>query len=95
MLYLLLVSLILLRWLTVAMTPETLGPPYWILMGATAITVLAGAKILGLPGTLPVGPGDGRLRRGVLLRAVGVRHLVDPAARRARVSGATSGTTGR
>ena len=53
-LYLLLVSLILLRWLTVAMTPQTLTPPYWILMGATAITVLAGAKILGLPGTLPV-----------------------------------------
>ena len=53
-LYLLLVSLILLRWLTVAMTPETLGPPYWILMGATAITVLAGALILGLPVTLPV-----------------------------------------
>jgi tellurite resistance protein TehA-like permease len=52
-LYLLLVSLILLRWLTVAMTPQTLGPPYWILMGATAITVLAGAKILGLPGRLP------------------------------------------
>jgi tellurite resistance protein TehA-like permease len=53
-LYLLLVSLILLRWLTVAMTPETLGPPYWILMGATAITVLAGARILSLPATLPV-----------------------------------------
>jgi tellurite resistance protein TehA-like permease len=52
-LYLLLVSLILLRWLTVAITPQTLGPPYWILMGATAITVLAGARILGLPGTLP------------------------------------------
>jgi tellurite resistance protein TehA-like permease len=53
LLYLLLVSLILLRWLTVPMTPEVLGPPYWILMGATAITVLAGAKILGLPATLP------------------------------------------
>ena len=53
-LYLLLVSLILQRWLTVAMTPETLGPPYWILMGATAITVLAGARILGLPAALPV-----------------------------------------
>lgn len=50
-LYLLLVSLILLRWLTVAMTPGTLGPPYWILMGATAITVLAGARILSLPAT--------------------------------------------
>jgi tellurite resistance protein TehA-like permease len=52
-LYLLLVSLIMLRWLTVAMTPETLGPPYWILMGATAISVLAGAKILGLSAALP------------------------------------------
>jgi len=52
-LYLLLVSLILLRWLTVAMTPETLGPPYWILMGATAISVLAGARILDLPAALP------------------------------------------
>src|SRR5215468_1905195 len=53
MLYLLLVSLIMLRWLTVPMTPETLGPPYWILMGATAISVLAGARILGLPAALP------------------------------------------
>ena len=52
-LYLLLVSLILLRWLTVAMTPATLGPPYWILMGASAITVLAGARILNLPAALP------------------------------------------
>jgi hypothetical protein len=35
-LYLLLVTLIFLRWLTVPMTPQTLGPPYWILMGAIA-----------------------------------------------------------
>jgi tellurite resistance protein TehA-like permease len=54
LLYLLLVSLIMLRWLTVPMTPETLSPPYWILMGATAISVLAGAKILGLHAALPV-----------------------------------------
>jgi tellurite resistance protein TehA-like permease len=52
-LYLLLVSLILLHWLTVPMTPQTLTPPYWILMGATAIIVLAGARILGLPAALP------------------------------------------
>jgi tellurite resistance protein TehA-like permease len=51
-LYLLLVSLILLRWLSVPMTPQTLAPPYWILMGATAITVLAGARITGLPAGL-------------------------------------------
>jgi len=53
-LYLLLVSLILLRWLAFAMSPEALEPPYWILMGATAITVLAGAGILKLPAALPV-----------------------------------------
>ena len=53
-LYLLLVSLILPRWLTVPVTPRTLGPPYWILMGATAIIVLAGARILGLPAALDV-----------------------------------------
>jgi tellurite resistance protein TehA-like permease len=53
MLYLLLVALIMLRWLTVAMTPATLSPPYWILMGATMATVLAGANLLTLPGTLP------------------------------------------
>ena len=46
--------MIMLRWLTVPMTPATLGPPYWILMGATAITVLAGARILALPSVLPV-----------------------------------------
>jgi tellurite resistance protein TehA-like permease len=52
-LYLLLVSLILQRWLTVMMTPATLSPDYWILMGATGIIVLAGSGILTLPGALP------------------------------------------
>jgi len=54
LLYLMIVALILQRWLTVSMTPETLGPPYWILMGATAISVLAGARDLALPGSIPV-----------------------------------------
>jgi tellurite resistance protein TehA-like permease len=53
-LYLMLVALILLRWLTVPMTPAALGPPYWILMGATAITVRAGAELLALPPGLAV-----------------------------------------
>jgi tellurite resistance protein TehA-like permease len=54
LLYMTVVALILLRWLTVPMTPETLGPPYWILMGATAISVLAGAHDLALPADIPV-----------------------------------------
>jgi tellurite resistance protein TehA-like permease len=53
-LYLMLVTLILLRWLTVPITPAALGPPYWILMGATAITVRAGAQLLAMPAGLAV-----------------------------------------
>ena len=64
-LYLLLVSLILLRWLTVPMTPAALGPPYWILMGATAITVLAGGSIAALPATIPVVRVAGGLIEGL------------------------------
>ena len=54
LLYLMVVALILLRWLTVPTTPATLGPAYWILMGATAISVLAGARDLTLPADIPV-----------------------------------------
>jgi tellurite resistance protein TehA-like permease len=53
-LYLMVTTLIMLRWLTVPMTPATLGPPYWILMGATAISVLAGARLLGIHHAVPV-----------------------------------------
>jgi tellurite resistance protein TehA-like permease len=52
-LYLLIVSLIWHRWLTVAMTPAALSPPYWILLGGTAILVLAGSDILAIPGNPP------------------------------------------
>jgi tellurite resistance protein TehA-like permease len=52
-LYVLLVSLILLR-LTVPKAPANLGPAYWILMGATAITVLAGVRILELSKAIPL-----------------------------------------
>jgi tellurite resistance protein TehA-like permease len=54
MLYLMVVTLILLRWFSVPMTPATLSPQYWILMGATAISVLAGARTLVLPAGIPV-----------------------------------------
>lgn len=53
-LYLMVTMLIVLRWLTVPMTPPALGPPYWILMGATAISVLAGAGVLEIPAGIPV-----------------------------------------
>jgi tellurite resistance protein TehA-like permease len=53
-LYLTLVTLLLLRLLVAPVAPHQMTPPYWIMMGATAITVLAGSRILQLDGTQPV-----------------------------------------
>jgi len=64
LLYLMVVALILLRWLSVPMTPATLGPPYWILMGATAISVFAGARVVALPSTVPVIAATGSFIEG-------------------------------
>jgi len=52
--YLILAVLVTLRLLTTTANPYTFSPAYWIYMGATAITVLAGARILTLPAQLPV-----------------------------------------
>src|SRR5690554_1555355 len=54
MLYLILATLVTLRLLTVRSEPRTLGASYWIYMGATAITVLAGSRILVLPAEAPI-----------------------------------------
>lgn len=53
-LYLMLATLITLRLLTTRNEAAALGPAYWIYMGATAITVLAGSRILVFPADLPV-----------------------------------------
>lgn len=53
-LYLVLVGLVTVRLLDVEVTPHALSPTYWVYMGATAITVLAAARILRLPPSLPV-----------------------------------------
>lgn len=44
--------------------PKDLTPPYWVAMGATAITVLAGARILRMADT-PVVTAAGDLIRGI------------------------------
>ena len=46
MLYLLLITLIFYRFTFVKLTAVTLTPPYWINMGAVAITTLAGARLI-------------------------------------------------
>ena len=53
-LYLMLATLVTLRLLTTRNDAAGLGPSYWIYMGATAITVLAGSRILVLPADLPI-----------------------------------------
>jgi len=50
MLYLILIVIIFLRLLLIEVTPAEMGPPYWIAMGATAISVRAAAGILVLHG---------------------------------------------
>lgn len=53
MLYLLIIALIFYRFTFFTFAPATLAPPYWINMGAVAITTLAGATLIlnaaGLP----------------------------------------------
>ena len=46
MLYLILITLIFYRFTFLDLTTETLTPPYWINMGAVAITSLAGARLI-------------------------------------------------
>jgi len=57
-LYLSLMVIILLRLMVVEVTPQEMGPAYWIAMGATAISVRAAAGIVILPasiGAFPIG----------------------------------------
>jgi tellurite resistance protein TehA-like permease len=53
-LYLALVAMLMARLLLLDVAPRDVGPSYWVTMGATAITVLAGARLLNLPRALPV-----------------------------------------
>ncbi len=46
MFYILFIALIVYRWIFISMEPAKLTPPYWINMGALAITTLAGAKLI-------------------------------------------------
>ena len=46
MFYILFITLIIYRWIFISMEPAKLTPPYWINMGALAITTLAGARLI-------------------------------------------------
>jgi tellurite resistance protein TehA-like permease len=54
MLYIILITLIFYRFTFLDITREVLTPPYWINMGAVAITTLAGARLILSAHTWPV-----------------------------------------
>jgi tellurite resistance protein TehA-like permease len=54
MLYLWIISLIFYRYAFFAMSPSDLAPPYWINMGAAAITTLAGTMLIAASERSPV-----------------------------------------
>jgi voltage-gated anion channel len=55
-LYLMVATLVLTGRLLLEVRPDDLTPPYWVTMGATAIAVLASARILVMAGRCPESP---------------------------------------
>ncbi|MBL8776319.1 MAG: tellurite resistance/C4-dicarboxylate transporter family protein [Acidimicrobiales bacterium] len=51
-LYLIVMTMVFLRWTFHELEPTEAAPPAWIAAGAVAITVLAGSNLLGVAGTL-------------------------------------------
>jgi tellurite resistance protein TehA-like permease len=54
MLYLWIISMIFYRYTFFVLTPSDLAPPYWINMGAAAISTLAGTMLIGAAAQSPV-----------------------------------------
>ncbi len=66
-LYLWLMTLIFYRYTFLPMSPEDLTPPYWINMGAVAISTLAGATLLGQSTLSPIVSGLAPFIKGLTL----------------------------
>lgn len=66
-LYLLLITLIFFRYTFLPMSPEDLTPPYWINMGALAISTLAGSLLLKTAASSPIIAELSPFIRGVTL----------------------------
>ena len=65
-LYLMVATLVLTRLLLLEVKPDDLTPPYWVTMGATAITVLAAAKILAMA------PSPAQAATGAVVQGLGL-----------------------
>ncbi len=90
MLYIWIISLIFFRYTFFVMEPSDLGPPYWINMGAVAISTLAGALLVAAAPASPVLDELMPFLKGHDAAVLGDRHLVDPDARASWASGAIS-----
>ena len=90
MLYIWIISLIFYRYTFFRFSPTDLAPPYWINMGAMAISTLAGSLLIANAPDAPFLAVAAALPRGLHGPLLGDRHLVDPDARRSSASGGTS-----
>ena len=84
MFYLLFIALILYRWIFLSMEPVKLTPPYWINMGALAITALAGGRLILASKDLELLHDLHPFIVGFTLFFLGNRNLVDSAVSRCR-----------
>jgi tellurite resistance protein TehA-like permease len=75
-LYVLTAVVVAIRLLTADLGPADLAPPYWIAMGAVAITALAGAEITLLPRSALLDATGGVIRTGSLAAWVLATWLV-------------------
>ena len=89
-LYLIVMTMLFLRWTFSPLGPDELQPPSWIAAGAVAITVLAGSNLLAARQASPRIERLGAVHRGTRHPRLGHRHLLVPGHDRHRRSGATS-----
>ena len=78
MLYIWIISLIFFRYTFFTLSPADLSPPYWINMGAVAISTLAGTMLVAAARALAADRVDIAVRKGLHAAVLGHRILVDP-----------------
>ena len=78
MLYIWIISLIFYRYTFFALSPSDLAPPYWINMGAVAISTLAGHAARRRRAALAAAARAAAVPQGLDAAVLGHRHLVDP-----------------
>ena len=78
MLYVWIISLIFYRYTFFTLSPSDLAPPYWINMGAVAISTLAGTMLVAAAPRSPLLARAAAVREGLHAAVLGDGDLVDP-----------------